>query len=89
VCKGHKVFNVGHESLNYTKEDIVNLLLQRIDFLVHFADIGSDADKRDYEVDYSRIRSIGFQTQINIAQGLQELIDGLALIRIKNPYSNV
>jgi len=89
VCKEHKVFNVGHESLNYTKEDIVNLLRERIEFLVHFADIGSDADKRDYEVDYSRIRATGFQTQVNIAQGLQELIDGLALIRIKNPYSNV
>ena len=89
VCQGHRVFNVGHESLNYTKEDIILLLQKRLDFLVHFADIGSDADKRDYEVDYSRIRSTGFSTTINIEQGLQELIDGLGLIRIKNPYSNV
>ena len=89
VCHGHKVFNVGHESLNYTKEDIVLLLQKRLDFLVHFAAIGSDADKRDYEVDYARIRSTGFSTSVNIESGLQELIDGLALMRIKNPYSNV
>ena len=89
VCHGHKVFNVGHESLNYTKEDIVLLLQKRLDFLVHFAAIGSDADKRDYEVDYSRIRSTGFSTTVNIEDGLQELIDGLGLIRMKNPYSNV
>ena len=89
VCQGHKVFNVGHESLNYTKEDIVLLLQKRLDFLVHFAEIGSDADKRDYEVDYSRIRSIGYETEIDIEIGLQELIRGLALLRIKNPYSNV
>ena len=89
VCHGHKVFNVGHESLNYTKEDIVLLLQKRLDFLVHFAAIGSDADKRDYEVDYSRIRATGFSTAVNIEQGLQELIDGLGLIRMKNPYSNV
>ena len=89
VCHGHKVFNVGHESLNYTKEDIVLLLQRRLDFLVHFAAIGSDADKRDYEVDYSRIRSTGFSTTVNIEDGLQELIDGLGLIRMKNPYSNV
>lgn len=89
VCHGHKVFNVGHESLNYTKEDIVLLLQKRLDFLVHFAAIGSDADKRDYEVDYSRIRSTGFSITVNIEDGLQELIDGLGLIRMKNPYSNV
>jgi nucleoside-diphosphate-sugar epimerase len=89
ICQGHKVFNVGHESLNYTKEDIVLLLQKRLDFLVHFADIGSDADKRDYEVDYSRIRATGFSTTVDIEKGLQELIDGLGLIRMKNPYSNV
>ena len=44
VCNGHKVFNVGSEELNYTKEDIVMLLKDRLDFLVHFAEIGSDAD---------------------------------------------
>ena len=89
VCNGHKVFNVGHESLNYTKEDIVKLLQKRLDFLVHFAEIGTDADKRDYEVDYSRVRSIGYSTEIDITKGLNELIDGLRLLRIKNPYSNV
>ena len=56
---------------------------------MHFAAIGSDADKRDYEVDYSRIRSTGFSITVNIEDGLQELIDGLGLIRMKNPYSNV
>jgi nucleoside-diphosphate-sugar epimerase len=89
ICQGHKVFNVGHESLNYTKEDIVNLLKRRLDFLVHFADIGKDADRRDYEVDYSRIRGTGFTTSVDITSGLQELIDGLPLMPIKNPYSNV
>lgn len=89
ICDGHKVFNVGHESLNYTKEDIVNLLRNSLDFLVHFAEIGTDADKRDYEVDYSRIRSTGFITEIDIEKGLQELIQALPLLPIKNPYSNV
>ena len=89
ICSGHKVFNVGHESLNYTKEDIVNLLRKKLDFLVHFAEIGTDADKRDYEVDYSRIRSTGFVTEVNIEKGVQELVGALPLLPIKNPYSNV
>ena len=88
-CNGHNLFNVGNERLNFTKEDIVNLLRARLDFLVHFAEIGSDADKRDYEVDYSRIRATGYSTSIDIEQGLSELIDALKILPIKNPYSNV
>lgn len=85
----HSVFNVGHDSMNYTKEDIVNLLSRRIDFLVHFAEIGSDEDKRDYEVDYSRIRDAGFEITVDIDLGLGELVTGLPLLRLRNPYSNV
>ena len=89
VCSGHKVFNVGHNSLNYTKEDIVNLIKQRVDFLVHYAEFGQDADKRDYEVDYTRISETGFRTIIDINTGLSEMVGALRLMRIKNPYSNV
>ena len=86
VCNGHKVFNVGDESLNYTKEEIVNLLRQKIEFLVHFAEIGSDADKRDYEVDYSRIRQTGFRLEEIPTWELG--IGDLCHFAI-NPYSNV
>lgn len=89
VCSGHKVFNVGHNSLNYTKEDIVNLIKDRVDFMVHYAEFGTDADKRDYEVDYSRISESGFKTIIDINTGLSEMVGALKLMRIKNPYSNV
>jgi nucleoside-diphosphate-sugar epimerase len=89
LCSGHKVFNVGTNALNYTKEDIVNLIRDRIPFLVHYAEFGQDADKRDYEVDYSRIQQTGFKTTIDINMGLDELVHGLRLMRLKNPYSNV
>jgi nucleoside-diphosphate-sugar epimerase len=85
----HSVFNVGHDSMNYTKEDIVKLLQNRVDFLVHFAEIGSDEDKRDYEVDYSRIRDAGFEITVDIDRGLGELVSGLQLLPLQNPYSNV
>ena len=83
------VFNVGHESLNFTKEDIVKLIKKRVDFLVYFAEFGKDEDRRDYEVDYGRIRSTGFEVSVDIEMGLSELIDGLKLLEIRNPYGNV
>jgi len=85
----HQVFNVGHETLNFTKEDIVLLIKKRVNFLVYFAEFGQDEDKRDYEVDYSRVRATGFETQVDIERGLGELIDGLQLLEIRNPYGNV
>lgn len=83
------VFNVGHESLNFTKEDIVKLIKKRVDFLVYFAEFGKDEDRRDYEVDYGRIRSTGFEVSVDIEMGLSELIRGLKLLEIRNPYGNV
>ena len=86
---GHTVFNVGHQSLNFTKEDIVKLIEKRVDFLVYFAEFGKDEDRRDYEVDYSRIRDVGYEVSIDIESGLSELITGLKLLEIRNPYGNV
>ncbi|MDP6931283.1 MAG: NAD-dependent epimerase/dehydratase family protein, partial [Myxococcota bacterium] len=85
----HNVYNVGHESLNFTKEDIVRLLKKRVEFLVYFAEFGKDEDRRDYEVSYARIREIGFRTEVDIDRGLDELVRGLALLKVHNPYGNV
>jgi len=83
------VYNVGHESLNFTKEDITGLLQKRLQFVLYFADIGKDEDQRDYAVSYDRIRRTGFTTVIDMDRGLDELIRGLRFVRIKNPHSNV
>ena len=82
-------YNVGQASMNYTKEDIVRKLQEKLSFYVHFAEVGSDQDKRDYEVSYSRIGSTGFETAVDMERGLDELIAGLQLVEVRKPYSNV
>ena len=84
-----RVLNVGHETMNYTKQDITHLLQKKLNFHLYFADVGSDEDKRDYEVSYARIRGLGFEVAVDIDRGLNELIGGLSHVRIRNPYSNV
>lgn len=81
--------NVGHESMNLTKEDITLELQKKLDFHLYFADVGKDEDRRNYEVSYARIRKLGFMTEVDLDRGLGELLAGLRLIRIRNPYSNV
>jgi len=83
------VFNVGDESMNYTKEDIATMLSERLDFHLYFAEFAKDEDKRDYEVCYDRIRATGFTIEVDIEKGLEELIGGLPMLRVKNPFGNV
>ena len=83
------VFNIGHESLNYSKEAIALKIKEEIDFNLDFADIGSDPDQRDYEVSYDKIRSKGFNTAYTVEDGIHELIKVFDVISLKNPYSNV
>lgn len=83
------VLNVGHESLNYTKEQIMLKIKEKIEYNLDFAEIGFDADQRDYEVSYQKIRSKGFETVLSVDEGVDELLKAYQLISLRNPYSNV
>jgi len=82
-------YNVGSESMNFTKEELVNKIRQRLDFYLHFAEVGKDEDQRNYEVSYQKIAAKGFRTTIPFDQGLDEVIRALRIVEVKNPYSNV
>lgn len=83
-----EVFNVGSESLNYSKRDVCELIAEKTGALVHYADVGEDADKRNYTVSYAKIRNLGFETTISLEDGVDELARALEVIRIRNPHGN-
>ena len=83
------VYNVGHESMNFTKEDVARQVLKHVDYYLHFAEVGTDADKRNYEVSYEKIRSKGFETTVDLDRGIAELVRACQLIDFQNPYANV
>ncbi|MBV9463702.1 MAG: NAD(P)-dependent oxidoreductase [Verrucomicrobiae bacterium] len=84
-----EVFNVGHESMNFSKEDIANKLKEKMDFYLHYAEVGKDEDQRNYEVSYEKIRKLGFETTISVDDGIDELIRAMAVIHVTHEYSNV
>jgi len=84
-----KPYNVGDNSMNYTKEEIALKIKEKVDYYLHFAEIGTDEDKRDYEVSYERIRELGFKAETTIDEGIDELIKISQILEIKNPYSNI
>ncbi|HWE39170.1 MAG TPA: SDR family oxidoreductase [Isosphaeraceae bacterium] len=83
------VYNVGHESMNFTKEDVAHQILKHVDFYLHFAEVGHDADRRNYEVSYEKIRRKGFETTIDLDRGIAELVRAARLIEFQNPFANV
>jgi len=84
-----EVFNVGSDSMNYNKEEICEILKKKMDGLyVHYADVGEDMDKRNYEVSYKKINAIGYDTTIDVEEGIDELIKSFDVLKTESTYSN-
>ena len=85
----NKIFNVGSNDMNYSKEEICDLIKEKTNAYIHYADIGEDADKRNYVVSYDKINKLGYKTSITVEQGLDELVNALKAVQFKTPYSNI
>lgn len=85
----NKVYNVGSEKMNFSKKDICELIKKKTGAYIHYADVGKDADKRNYFVSYEKIKKMGFETVKSIDVGIDELITAVSLVQINNPYLNI
>lgn len=85
----YSIFNIGDDSNNYSKEEIALKIKERIDYYLHFADVGEDEDKRNYGVSYEKINSLGFNTKITVDEGIDELIKACQIFEFRHPYKNI
>jgi nucleoside-diphosphate-sugar epimerase len=86
----NNVYNVGSNNMNFSKKDVCELIKSKIsDSYFNYADVGQDADKRNYIVSYEKINDLGFDTTISLETGIDELIKTIPLIKMSNPYFNV
>ena len=82
-----EIYNVGDDSLNMTKEQLVFKIKEHIPSLyLHFSEIGKDLDKRNYTVSNKKIAKTGFNCKITIDEGIEELIKTFRFLETK--YSN-
>jgi nucleoside-diphosphate-sugar epimerase len=82
----HRVYNAGGNHLNWTKRELAEYVGQLTGCLIHYAEIGTDADQRDYEVDYSRWYGEGFTPDYTIEYGINQVIRATPLIHIVHQY---
>jgi nucleoside-diphosphate-sugar epimerase len=85
----HQVYNVGSEGMNYSKAQVCEMIRERVEYYLHYADVGEDADKRNYVVSYAKIRALGYETTISVQQGINELVRAVRVLEYDTPYSNV
>ncbi len=75
-----QVFNVGSDSGNYTKAEIVELVRKHVvDIEIEYKDLSFGGDMRDITVSFAKIkRVLGFEPQMSVEQGICEVRDALA-----------
>lgn len=82
-----QVFNLGTDNGNYSKDDIVRLVLKRIpETIVEYKDLTFGGDMRDITVSFAKIRNVlGFETTLDVDDGIRELLFALKSGLIQNP----
>ena len=82
-------YNVGLDQANLSKEQLAMAIKAHVpDFYIHYSEIGSDPDKRNYIVSNQRLREAGFEAQRSIDEGIVELLKGYRMMG-RAPYGNV
>jgi len=85
----NEIYNVGDGSMNLSKKGLCELIAKKVTFYLHLADFEKDADARNYIVSYAKINKLGYHTTIDLETGIIELLSGLQVIKVVNPYSNM
>ncbi len=94
-CIGHssrmvgRAYNVGLDSANLSKAELASKVKEYVpNFYIHFSEVGSDPDKRNYIVSNQRLREAGFEAKRSLDDGIKELLKGYRLLG-RSPFKNV
>ncbi|MEM9134598.1 MAG: SDR family oxidoreductase [Actinomycetota bacterium] len=89
----NQVFNVGSNEQNYKIDDVGVMIRDMVPgSVIH--QLGDDGDRRDYRVDFTRIRrELGFTPGWTVEMGIRQVIDAIRAGRVTDyteaRYSNV
>ena len=90
---GGEIFNIGGDHLNYTLKQ-VGEIIQRMVPSAELLDLGTNADRRNYRVDFRKVRRIlGYQPKWKLEEGIAQVIEAIRSGRVTDytlsKYSNV
>lgn len=79
-----EIFNAGGNNLNYSKEEIANLIKNKINYNIVNSEL-KDKDLRHFIINFDKIEKIGFKPKLSVEYGIDEL---LKLYRFYEYYSH-
>jgi nucleoside-diphosphate-sugar epimerase len=82
-----QVYNLGTDNGNYTKDQIVSLVIKRLpETFVQYKDLTFGGDPGDISVSFEKIRrELGFRATLNADDGVREVLNALRLGLIREP----
>lgn len=82
-------YNLGLDSANLSKEELALKVKEFVSsFYIHFAEYGTDPDKRNYIVSSNRLKLAGFEAKRGLNEGIPELIKAYRMIK-RLPMRNI
>jgi len=80
-----KTFNVGSNEENYQKRMIADEIGKQMP--VKVVSVERDEDPRDYRVNFDRIKALGFEPRMRLADGIEEIAGAIRDGLILDPYA--
>ena len=82
-------YNAGLDDANLSKEALAMKIKEYVpNFYIHFSEIGTDPDKRNYIVSNQRLREAGFEARRSLDEGILELLKGYRMMP-RHGFKNV
>lgn len=76
-----RAYNAGLDDANLSKEQLAMKIKEHVpDYYIHFSQIGSDPDKRNYIVSNQRLKETGFTARRSLDEGILELLKGYRML---------
>ncbi len=85
INKG-RLFNVSNNDINITKEQLCEMIKDKLNSHVCYAEVGKDTDKRDYRMNCDLWYSTGWRPKVGINETLEELIKVAPLLNTYEKY---
>ena len=79
------IYNVGDETLNYSKREIADAIGNVVKFEIIDSSI-PDFDTRDFVVSFAKIRALGYKTRCSLQEGILELIKLYGFYRVYSSF---
>ncbi len=74
-------YNAGLDTANLSKGELALKIKEHVPgFYIHFSEVGSDPDRRNYVVSNRRLREAGFEARRSLDEGIRELLKGYRML---------